>query len=137
MGGDPVPCGSGVTSAVCASLRHAPEPGLASSGAGREGANALLGAGLGGDGADATAGAEATCSGTGACFAGGFSGSRASGVENAEDRGEEVLGNSSEPCGLTATSNSSTSKVSPKAPTPTNWASFLTLGANEWTSRSV
>src|SRR5215211_1038724 len=97
MDGDPAPCGSGVTSVVFVSSRHAPEPGLASSRAGRGETDALPGAGLAGGGADATAGAEATCSGTGACFAGDFSGSRASGVENVKDRGEEMAGLGSGP----------------------------------------
>src|SRR5215203_864087 len=98
MGGDPVPGGSGATSVAFVSSRRAPEPGLASSGTGREETDTVPGAGLGEGGADAPAGAEGTCSGGGACSAGGFWGSKASRVENAKDRGEVVLGSSSEPC---------------------------------------
>src|SRR5688572_28141081 len=106
MGGDPVLCGSGVTSVVVISSRRAPEPGLASSGTGRGETDTLLEAGLGRGGVAATAGAEGTCSGGGACSASDFWGSRATRVEDSEDGEEVMLGNSLEPCGPTAPSNS-------------------------------
>src|SRR5689334_17741039 len=84
----------------------------------------MLEAGRGASGADATGGAETRSESTGR-------------VADAEDAGEEVLDSSSEPCGPTATTNSSASKASPSAPPPIHRASLLLPGARELASSSV
>src|SRR3954468_19937912 len=84
----------------------------------------MLEAGRSGGGADATAGAETRSESTGR-------------GADAEDAGEEVLDSSSEPCGPTATSNSSISKMRPSAPPPIHRASHLLPGGREPASSSV